>query len=156
MVCARSKDPSPVVISWLDRWGFAWRACRLTSTSGHLNSMAYRTLKYAGHMYPVCVLSKVVLLRHDITFSSFFHTTRSPLLKTLLLQPLSFCNFNTIDENQKTHKHSPTQITSHIIPSLNSTWLTVSSNSKIPVPFLEPLVLLQRFTACSGTARTHR
>lgn len=52
----RSKDPSQVVISWLDRWGFAWRACQLTSTtSGHLNSMTYRTLKYVGHK--VCIPS---------------------------------------------------------------------------------------------------
>jgi hypothetical protein len=55
MVCARSKDPSQAVISWLDRWGFALSACQLTSTGGHLNSMTYSTLKYAGHMYPVSV-----------------------------------------------------------------------------------------------------
>ena len=40
--------------------------------------MTYRTL------YPVSV-EGTVLLRHDITLSSFFHTTRPLLLKTLLL-----------------------------------------------------------------------
>lgn len=151
MVCARSKDPSQAVISWLDRWGFALSACQLTSTGGHLNSMTYSTLKYAGHMYPVSVEGSLASPWHH---SSFFHTIRSPLFKSLLTLIILQLQYHW--RKRKNSQTSPTQITSHIIVSLNSTWLTVSSNSKIPVLFIEPLVLLQRFTACSGTTRTRR